>query len=136
MLYIDFHQPTEPLLDYNQLMEQALSYSAGIVENAVQQGYSVGFAANCRTLERTNHVRFPMRKGHEHYMDILRGMAVLRIAGGCSLQWLVRQDLDSLWNADIYIMTANRNYELGEVIDIFRTRSNHVTLFLLEDEEG
>ena len=134
MLYVDFHPPAEGLPHYNRLMEQALSYGAGIVESAVQQGYNVGFAANCHTLERVNHVRFPMRKGYEHYMDILQGMAVLRIAGGCSLLWLMRQDLDSLWNADIYIMTTNRNYELDEITDIFHTRSNHVTLFMLDEE--
>ena len=132
MLYIDFNMPLVPLPTpvYHALMEQALSHSADLVEKAVRLGYNVGFAANCRTL-RANHVRFAMRRGHEHFLEILREMALIRMAGGCSFPWLAGKDFDSVWNTDIYIMTTNPTPEMDDVADIFRSQSNHVTMLML-----
>jgi len=138
MIYIDFgqHYP-HPLTTevYTALMERALSYSADMVWNSIQQGFSVGFAANSRALSAT-HVRFPMGRGHSHYMEILKEMAVIRMADGCSFLWLTKQDLDSLWNVDIYIMTTNNLQTLGDIVDIYNSRGNNVTIIRLEEENG
>jgi len=151
MIYIDFaqHYPHPLTTDvYTSLMERSLSYSADMVWESVKQGFSVGFAANCRLLGRThkskpissrfdstiNHTRFPMARGHSHYMEILKEMAAIRMSDGCSFMWLLKQDLDVLWNVDIYIMTTNVSQSFDEVADIFISKGNHVTIIALEDE--
>ena len=142
MIYIDFgqHYPHPLTTDvYTALMERALSYSADMVWSSIQQGFSVGFAANCRTfghVRRTvaNHVRFPMGRGHSHYMEMLKEMASIRMADGCSFMWLLKQDLDTLWNADIYIMTTNAAQPFDEITSIYTSRGNSVTMLVLEDE--
>ena len=138
MIYIDFQVRTypEPMStdEYHALMELSLSYAADMVWKSIHDGYSVGLAANCRTLGKGNHIKHPMRRGHEHYMDILREMAQIRITDGCSFQWLVRQDIDSLWNVDIYIMTAADATPLEETIAVFQHRGNHVTILQLNEE--
>jgi len=136
MVYIDFAQSyPHPLTTevYTSLMERALSYSADMVWSSIQQGFSVGFAANCRTLGR-NYSRFPMGRGHSHYMEVLREMAAIRMMEGCSFMWLLKQDLDILWNVDIYIMTTNASQPLDEVADIYTSRGNHVTVLALEED--
>jgi len=47
----------------------------------------------------------------------------------------VNQDLDTLWNADIYIMTLNEQKELNDMVEIFKTRGNSVTLLALREWE-
>lgn len=136
MIYIDFGQHyTHPLTTeaYSSLMEQALSYSSDMVWNSISLGFSVGFAANCRALGRANHIRFPMGRGHSHYMEILKEMAAIRMADGCSFLWLLRQDLDILWNVDIYIMTTNISQPFEEIIDMYTSRGNHITVLELEN---
>ena len=137
MIYIDFGQSNLKPLDtdvYTALMERALSYSADMVWNSISRGFSVGFAANCRTHGRGRHVRYPMGRGHNHYIEILKEMAIIRMSDGCSLLWLINQDLDALWNVDIYIMTANAAQILDDVSAIYRSRGNHVTILHLEGE--
>ena len=139
MVYIDFGQVyPHPLTTkaYTALMERALSYAADMVWSSIQQGFSVGFAANCRALGRANYVRFPMGRGYSHYMEILKEMAVIRMLDGCSFMWLLKHDIDTLWNVDIYIMTTNTSQPLDEITDIYSSRGNHVTILALEDENA
>jgi len=73
-----------------------------------------------------------MRRGHEHYIEILQEMAAIRISEGCSLTWLLQQDLDDLWNTDVYIMTANAyddNPKFDNIIAALKSKGNHVTVF-------
>ena len=138
MIYIDFGQ-TSPLplstKAYSALMERALRYSADMVWHSIQQGYSVGFAANCNAQKRANHIRFPMGRGHSHYIEILKEMAVIRMSESCSFSWLLRQDIDILWNIDIYIMTANLSQDLDVFADIHASRGSNVTILALEVED-
>ncbi|MCL2386424.1 MAG: DUF58 domain-containing protein [Defluviitaleaceae bacterium] len=127
MIYIDFHAPPNAMLHYAETMEKSLSYAADMVWKSIQQGYNVGFAANCqKLLGKENHIRHPMRRGQEHYIEILQEMASIRISEGCSFRWLLHQDIDTLWNVDIYIMTANDN--LDDIIAALRSKGNHVTI--------
>ncbi|MCL2404375.1 MAG: DUF58 domain-containing protein [Defluviitaleaceae bacterium] len=137
MVYIDFQLPSYPKTistqKYTQMMEKSLSYVADMVNKSISQGYSVGFAANCKKLlGRENHIRYPMRRGGEHYIEILQEMACIRISGGCSFLWLLQQDIDSLWNVDVYIVTANtyedNYYNFEDIIAALKSKGNHVTI--------
>jgi len=139
MVYIDFQVPTYPktlsTLQYTQMMEKSLSYTADMVSKSINQGYSVGFAANCKKLlGRENHIRYPMRRGREHYIEMLQEMASIRISEGCSFLWLLQQDIDNLWNVDIYIMTANtyddNYYSFDNIVAALRSKGNHVTILV------
>ncbi|MCL2373048.1 MAG: DUF58 domain-containing protein [Defluviitaleaceae bacterium] len=133
MLYIDFHVP-EDSESHPEIMETALSYAADMVQKAINQGYNVGFAANCKKqLGREKHIRYPMRRGQEHYVEILREMAAIRISEGCSLTWLMQQDIDELYNVDIYIMTANTydtNSSFSGIVSVLESRGNCVTVMV------
>jgi uncharacterized protein (DUF58 family) len=132
MIYVDFHSPNNAAIKYNEIMEQSLSYAADMVCKSIKQGYNVGFAANCKKLlGRENHVRYPMRRGEEHFFEILREMAAIRISEGCSLLWLLQQDIDDLWNTDIFIMTAfsyEKNHVFDDIIAALRSKGNAVTV--------
>jgi len=148
MVYIDFAQAyPHPLTTkvYNELMEEALSYSADMVWAGIQQGFSVGFSANCRNIKShagqkteaavgasTNYVRFPMGRGHSHYLEILKEMAAIRLQDGCSFTWLLKQDMEHLWNADIYIMTTNMMQPFDELREVYNNRGNHLTVLELK----
>ncbi|MCL2199380.1 MAG: DUF58 domain-containing protein [Defluviitaleaceae bacterium] len=125
MLYIDFHTP------HAATMEKSLSYAADMVDKAIKQGYNIGFAANCqKQLGRENHIRYPLRRGQEHYIEILREMAAIRISEGCSFAWLLQQDIDILWNAEIYLITENKT--IDNIIAALQTKGNHVTLLKVD----
>ena len=146
MVYIDFHVPTHPPVQseavpasqsaaqYSEMMEKSLSYAADMVWKAINQGYSVGFEANCKKLlGRENHIRYPMRRGQEHYVEILQEMATIRISEGCSFMWLMQQDIDDLWNVDVYIMTANThdgNDKFDNIVAALRSKGNNVTVLM------
>ena len=147
MVYIDFAQVyPHPLTteEYNALMEEALSYSADMVWTGIQQGFSVGFAANCRSIKMhagqktkllvgasENYVRFPMGRGHSHYKEVLKEMAAIRLLDGCSFMWLLKQDIEDLWNVDIFIMTTNMDQPFDELREIYHNRGNHLTVLEL-----
>ena len=140
MVYIDFSQLyPQPLTTevYTDLMERALSYTANMVEAGIKQGFNVGFAANCRMfgrVNRANHAWFPMGRGHNHYMGILKEMAVIRMRDGCSFTWLLIQQVDVLWNTDIYIMTTNTELPLDDVVGMYESRGNNVTVLFLDND--
>ena len=138
MLYIDFSllPAPEPMSTkhYEMLMERSLSYAADMVFKAIDQGYNVGFAANCKALgfsANPTHIRFPMQSGYEHYNQMLKEMASIALFEGCSFTWLVKQDIDRIQNADVYIMTCNQERDLDEVSDMLRMKNNSVTIVRL-----
>jgi len=137
MVYIDFRVPPDALLQYTEMMEKSLSFAADMVWKSINQGYSVGFAANCKKLlGRENHIRYSMRRGHEHYVEILQEMAAIRISEGCSFTWLLQQDIDDLWNTDVYIMTANTydDHKFDDLIAVLRSKGNHMTVLRMDDD--
>jgi len=143
MVYIDFQVPTYPKTlpaqQYSLMMEKSLSYAADMVSKSINQGYSVGFAANCKKqLGRENHIRYPMRRGQEHYTEMLQEMASIRVSEGCSFLWLLQQDIDDLWNVDVVIMTANsyddNYYNFENIIAALRSKGNHVTILVPDGE--
>jgi hypothetical protein len=139
MVYIDFNRlpAPEPLTTeaYEAYMERALSYAADMVFKSVHLGYSVGFAANCKMHGQANHVRFPMGRGQAHYLEILQAMASIRLSDGCSFAWLLKQDIDDVWHADIYIITVNEHDEtLDALAGLYESKGNHVTVITLRNE--
>ena len=138
MLYMDFSLLPSPetisTKHYHMLMEKGLSYAADMVFKAIDQGYNVGFAANCRALgfsKNPTHIRFPMQSGHEHYINILQELASVSLFEGVSFLWLVKQDVDALRDADVYIMTCNKERDMDEVTDMLRARNNSVSVVRL-----
>jgi len=135
MIYIDFHTASFfesiPTTVYGGLMEGALSYASDMVWKSVRSGYGVGFAANCRMTGGAGSVRFPMRRGHDHYVEILREMAKIRTTPGNSFDWLIRQDVDALWNADVYIMTVHGTEQITDLIEMLKVKGNHVSIIKL-----
>jgi uncharacterized protein (DUF58 family) len=137
MVYIDFHMTStnQPMAseEYAACMERALSYTADFIAKAVRQGFSAGFAANCKLVSGAGYVRFPMRRGEASYLEILRSLAEVRITAGVSFRWLLRQDFDTLWNAEIYIITVVKNSaELTETARAFEGMGNRVSIVVLD----
>ena len=130
MLYVDFHttfmeKPPEDN-EYKEIMERALSYAADMVWKAIQAGYNAGFSANCRMVNEQTYVRHPIGSGQGHYIQMLEEMAKIRIQAGCSIKMLINMDLDTLRNADIYIMTLAMNQRLDETIEALKIKGNQV----------
>jgi uncharacterized protein (DUF58 family) len=137
MVYINFHMPSldDPLpLDlYETTMERALSYASDMVMKSIQCGYSAGFAANCKLINGAGYVRYPMGRGQSHYVDMLKAMSSVRMVAGHSFNWLMRHEIDSTWNAEVYIMTIGKTHDvlLEKTVSTLRGMGNHVAVIAL-----
>ncbi|MCL2708270.1 MAG: DUF58 domain-containing protein [Defluviitaleaceae bacterium] len=138
MVYIDFHTPSAiespPSEAYERMMERALSYAAEMAMLSMRHGYSAGFAANCRRHDGANHVRFPMGRGQDHCEGLLRAMSEVRMQAGASFGWLLKQDLDAVWNAEVYVLAIRANRSVFEILSVYGGMGNHVTVIELEED--
>ncbi|MCL2664278.1 MAG: DUF58 domain-containing protein [Defluviitaleaceae bacterium] len=139
MVFIDFyssmHHDSLPTPVYHARMERALSFAADMVQKSIRLGYAAGFSANCKLTNGMGYVKFPMERGHVHYIEMLCLMAQIRLQAGYSFDWLLRSHIDGLFNAEIYIMTADNPAPYREAIDILRLTGNSVTVIMLRDTE-
>jgi uncharacterized protein (DUF58 family) len=130
MIYIDFHIKSgdAPPDHFEQLMEQAMSWSADLLQKAIRSGCAAGFAANCRLTTGERYVNYPMGSGYRHYTEILTEMAKIRLTAGNSLLSIITQDLNKLRNAEIFIYTHNPSQGFGGCLDVFRAMGNTVSI--------
>ena len=140
MVYINFQTSPEitgiPTDIYESLMEQALSFAAFFVGEALCCGYKVGLAANCRTVGGARHITFPIVGGLYHIEEMLREMAKVQIGRGVSFPWLLEGAMRAdVCNAEVFVMTTYIDQSMDDSLTALRMRNNAVTVVELENEE-
>jgi uncharacterized protein (DUF58 family) len=130
MLYMDFHVKTGDALPpkYGALLEQALSWAAGLLQKAIESNCAAGFAANCRLTTGERFVSYPMGMGGSHYTEILTEMAKVRMNAGNSLLSVISRDINRLRNAEVYIYTFNPRQDFGGYVEVLRQMGNSVSV--------
>jgi len=140
MIYINFQTSAEilsiPTYIYENLMEQALSFAASFISEALRKGYRVGLSANCHLSSGERQLSFPIIGGLYHIEEILREMAKVQIRCGVSFESLLdggtRADI---YNAEIFIITPYADKSIDNSIAVLRKRNNAVTVVELENEQ-
>ena len=133
MIFVNFQTDTEsdpiPTPVYTSLMELALSYSASLISEAMEQGYRAGFAANCPDVRTASDMRFKMNSGREHMIDILRGLACVRVGvGGSFLHLIEREIAENITDAEFYIMTTYISPGISDRISALELLGNTVNV--------
>ncbi len=138
MVYLNFHLQNagKGLYDnYDKLMEYGLSVASALIRDAVNNGCKVGFAGNCPT-ETERSIRFPMQSSDEHYKQIMRGFAALRISDGLSIKLLLQNDIDDgLNNAEIIFLTTYMDDEIDDRLRILKQYNNAVSVIQISEED-
>ena len=119
---------------YNELMEDSLSFCAGLIGEAINEGYKVGLAANCTDVSGGYSIRYPMESGSAHMIDMLRGLATVRPAVGGSIMHLVEEDVrDCVTDTEFYFISTYVDDELSEKLSELERAGNVVTVIRLEN---
>ena len=138
MVYLNFHlqNAAKALYDnYDQLMEYGLSVSSALIRDAVNNGCKVGFAGNCPT-ETARYLRYPMLSNDEHFKQIMKGFACLRISDGISIKLMLQDDIDAgLNNAEIILLTTYMDDEIDDRLRILKQYSNAVSVIHITPED-
>lgn len=138
MVYLNFHLQNagKKLYDnYDAIMEYGLSISSALIRDAVNNGCKVGFAGNCPT-ESQRYIRYPMLSNDDHYKQIMRGFADLRISDGISIKLMLQDDIDDgLNNAEIILLTTYMDDEIDDRLRILKQYSNAVSVIFLSEED-
>ena len=130
MIFLNLQQPPEPIPGkrFEQLMENALSYSASLVRSALGSGCRAGFAANCGG-ESGKSICFPPSAGKGTLEAILKEMAAARLFE-CNMSFsaLLADQLPVTKDADVIMITPALLPEYGTAIRRYEKRNNTVTV--------
>jgi len=140
MIYINFQTSPEiigiPTDIYERLMEQALSFAASFIGEALHSGYKIGLAANCRMINGERQIVFPIAGGLYNIEAILKEMAKAQIRCGVSFSWLLEgKTRAEIQNTEIFVMTPYVDRSIDEGVAALKSKNNAVTVIELENEE-
>ena len=106
-----------------------------LIRDAVNNGCKVGFAGNC-PVDGARYLRYPMLSSDEHYKQIMKGFAALRISDGISIKMMVQDDIDAgLNNAEIILLTTYVDDELDDRLRVLKQYNNAVSVIHLSEED-
>jgi len=137
IVYMNFQtdtaQGTIPTPVYNELMEDSLSFCAGIIGEAITEGYKVGLAANCTDILGDSSIRYPMESGSSHMVEMLRGLATVRPTVGASIISLIEEDVrKGVTDTEFYFISTYLDVGLEQKIAELERAGNVVTVIRLE----
>jgi uncharacterized protein (DUF58 family) len=140
MIYINFQLPSDtasiPTEIYESLMEQALSFAASFVSEALRKGYKSGLSANCHLISGERVIMFPIFGGLYHMEEMLREMAKVQIRTGVSFASLLDRGVRAdIYNAEIFVITPYLDRSIDDSVVALRKHNNAVTIVELENAE-
>lgn len=138
MVYMDFHLPMGSKIDgveYNKRAERGLSFSAALVRDAIYGGFSVGYAANCKTMDGELSMRFDCESSDAHLVNILKEMAKMNPTDGASFASLLERDIrEGMRDTEIIIISFTTHEEVLDRINTLEQLGNSVQTIILEAE--
>ena len=139
MVYMDFHLPMGSKIDgkeYGRRAERGLSFCAALIRDAVYGGFSVGYAANCKTMDGELSSRFPCESSDAHLVSILKEMAKMNPTDGASFASLLEKDIrGGMRDTEIIIISFSTHEEVLDRINTLEQLGNSVQTIILEGEE-
>ncbi len=138
MVYMDFHLPMGSKIDgkeYDRRAERGLSFCAALVRDAIYGGFSVGFAANCKTMEGELSMRFDCESSDAHLVSILKEMAKMNPADGASFASLLEHDIrEGMRDTEIIMISFATHEEVLDRVDALEQLGNSIQTIILEGE--
>lgn len=138
MVYMDFHLPMGSKIDgaeYKRRAERGLSFSAALVRDAIYGGFSVGYAANCKTMDGEMSTRFPCESSNAHLINILKEMAKMNPIDGASFASLLERDIrGGMRDTEIIIISFATHEDVLDRVDTLERLGNSVQTVILEEE--
>lgn len=135
MIYLNFSVSPEKKLtteEYEEMMEDGLSFASALIHDAVSCGLRAGFAANCITSEGSQSIYFPIESGEHHLKEILKEMSGIRAFAGISDKALLSLgNSQSIYDSDIIYITSETKPETDEILENMRKMNNNVDVILL-----
>ncbi len=139
MIYMDFHLPMGSKIDgkeYNKRAERGLSFTAALVRDAVYDGFSVGFAANCKAHDGELSSRFPCESSEAQLIAIMKEMARMNPADGASFASILEGDIRAgMRDTEIIIISFDTEEEVLDRINTLEMLGNSVQNIILEGED-
>lgn len=139
MIYMDFHLAMGSKIDgkqYNLRAEKGLSFCAALIRDAVYEGFAVGFAANCKTMDGEMSTRFDCDSSDAHLIAILKEMSKMNPTDGASFASLLERDIrEGMRDTEIIIISFGTHEEVMDRIDTLEQLGNSVQTIILEEEE-
>ncbi len=143
MVYMDFHLPMGSKIDgkeYNRRAERGLSFCAALVRDAIYGGFSVGFAANCKSIDGEMSSRFPCDSSDAQLIAIMKEMARMNPTDGASFASLLETDIRAgMRDTEIIIISFDTHEDVLDRINTLEQFGNSVQTIVLEggdDEDG
>lgn len=137
MIYMDIHIERDSGIDgeeYERLAEYGLSLCASMVNDAIFGGFSVGFAANCKTVDGEMSVRFPCESGRHHMTEILRQMACLRMSEGASFASVLDDAVSTrMSDTEVVVVCFSRTEDALLRLDTLERYGNTVNYIVLNE---
>ena len=138
MIYMNFHLLMGSKIDgeeYNRRAERGLSFCAALVRDAVYEGFSVGFAANCKNMSGEMSTRFGCQSTESHLLAILKEMAKMNPTDGASFSSLLEYDIrDGMRDTEVIIISFDTQEDVLDRIDALERLGNSVNTIILESE--
>ncbi|MBQ9781010.1 MAG: DUF58 domain-containing protein [Clostridia bacterium] len=138
MIYMDFHLAMGSKIDgkeYNKRAERGLSFCAALIRDAVYEGFAVGFAANCKTMDGEMSTRFDCDSSDAHLIAILKEMAKMNPTDGASFASLLERDIrEGMRDTEVIIISFGTHEEVMDRIDTLEQLGNSVQTIILEEE--
>lgn len=136
MIYINFQTPHEisvPTNLYESLMEQALSFAASFISEALRNGYKIGLSANCTLITGETQITFPMVSGLYHIEEILKEIAKAQLKSGVSFTSLLHAGInENIRDSEIFIMSMYSDETIDESMRMLKKFNNTVNLIILD----
>jgi len=119
MFFLNFSHDSDGTTqtEYENSMESALSMTASAAYMALENGYKVGFAANCKMIDGRQNLHLPIMSGRQHITELLMEMSKVWLLPGCSFSALLDMVATSnLKEAEVYILTMRSDESTDDAI--------------------
>ncbi len=137
MIYMDLHLPMGSKIDgkeYDKRAEQGLSFAAALVRDAIYDGFSVGFAANCKAMDGTLSTRFPCASSDAQLIAIMKEMARMNLSDGASFASILESDIrEGMRDTEVVIISFDTHEEIMDRISALEQLGNSVQNIILKE---
>ncbi len=139
MVYMDFHLPMGSKIDgreYEKRAERGLSFSAALVRDAIYQGFSVGFATNCKRMDGELTTRFPCESSEAQLLAVMKEMARMNLLDGASFASLLDIDIrEGMRDTEVIIISFDTQEDVMDRITTLEQLGNSVQTIILQGED-
>jgi len=137
MLNVDLSETMWDAVTDQELIERGISYSATIVQNAIENGIPVGFGSNAYQIDNKGQpIRIEPQPGREQLTYIFEVLAKMVVARSCTFFTFLEEELDrDASPMDILLLTPFVGDRMKDQINKLKMKGHSVDIILLEPQK-